>query len=382
MTYEPDFRHMLDVLANRRPARLPVYEHIISPKIMEPILGVEFAALEGGQGADLDQFFAHYCRFWQEMTYDTVSYEVTITDQLPGHGAIMGGAGPIQSRADFERYPWDELAGRYWATAEPRLAALGRHLPPGMKALGGVGNGVFEISEDLVGFQYLPYIMADDPELFAEIYQKIGDLMVEIWTVFLQRHADTFAICRFGDDLGFKTSTLVSPALIRQVVIPQYARVIALIKAAGKPFLWHSCGKIFAIMDDVIALGINAKHSNEDVIAPYDEWIARYGDRIGLLGGIDVDILCRHEPAAIVEEVFTKGRRFRAAARGYALGSGNSIPDYVPVDGYLAMIEAARRIREAEAAGGAATSGMVAGSAAVGSAAVGSETPGKAAAHA
>ena len=232
--------------------------------------------------------------------------------------------------------------------AEPKFQALARHLPPGMRALGGVGNGVFEISEDLVGFQYLPYIMVDDPELFAAIYQKIGDLMVEIWTVFLQRHSDAFAICRFGDDLGFKTSTLVSPALIRQVVIPQYKRVIDLIKAAGKPFLWHSCGKIFAIMDDVIALGINAKHSNEDVIAPYDEWIARYGDRIGLLGGIDVDILCRHQPAAIVEEVYERGRRFRAAARGYALGSGNSIPEYVPVDGYLAMLEAARRIRANE----------------------------------
>ena len=90
MTFEPDFRHMLDVLANRRPARLPVYEHIISPLIMEQVLGVEFAALESGDGRDLDHFFAHYCRFWQEMTYDTVSYEVTITDLLPGHGAIYG----------------------------------------------------------------------------------------------------------------------------------------------------------------------------------------------------------------------------------------------------------------------------------------------------
>lgn len=348
MTFEPDFRYMLDVLANRRPARLPVYEHIISPLIMEQILGVEFAAAEGGTGRDLDHFFAHYCRFWQEMTYDTVSYEVTITDLLPDHGAIYGGPGPIQTRADFDRYPWDELAGRYWAEAETKFQTLARHLPRGMRALGGVGNGVFEISEDLVGFQYLPYIMVDDPELFAAIYQKIGDLMVAIWTVFLERHADAFAICRFGDDLGFKTSTLVSPALIRQVVIPQYKRVIDLIKAAGKPFLWHSCGKIFAIMDDVIALGINAKHSNEDVIAPYDEWIARYGDRIGLLGGIDVDILCRREPAAIVEEVYARGTRFRAAAHGYALGSGNSIPEYVPLDGYLAMLEAARRIRAAE----------------------------------
>jgi len=46
--------------------------------------------------------------------------------------------------------------------------------------------------------------------------------------------------------------------------------------------------------------------------------------------------------------VFEKGSRFRAAANGYALGSGNSIPDYVPVDGYLAMIEAAKKIRKSE----------------------------------
>jgi uroporphyrinogen decarboxylase len=99
-------------------------------------------------------------------------------------------------------------------------------------------------------------------------------------------------------------------------------------------------------MDDVIALGINAKHSNEDIIAPFDQWVALYGDRIGLLGGIDVDLLCQKQPAEIIDEVFEKGKRFRAAARGYALGSGNSIPDYVPVEGYLAMIEAARKIRQ------------------------------------
>jgi uroporphyrinogen decarboxylase len=29
------------------------------------------------------------------------------------------------------------------------------------------------------------------------------------------------------------------------------------------------------------------------------------------------------------------------------LGSGNSIPDYVPVEGYLAMVETAREIRGA-----------------------------------
>ena len=164
----------------------------------------------------------------------------------------------------------------------------------------------------------------------------------------MQRYGDIFAICRFGDDLGFKTSTLVSPTTIREHILPQYKRVIDLVHGSGHPFLWHSCGSIFAIMDDVIALGINAKHSNEDVIAPYDKWISLYGDRIGLLGGIDVDTLCQKTPAAIREEVVDKGQRFRAQANGYALGSGNSIPDYVPVEGYLAMVEAAQQIRASE----------------------------------
>jgi uroporphyrinogen decarboxylase len=350
MPFQNDYRHMLAVLNNRRPARLPVYEHIISPLIMEKVLGTQFASLINGRPVDQEQYFRQYCRFFQRMTYDTVSFEVTITDLLPGHGAILGGRpGPIQNRADFERYPWDELADRYWKVAGPHFEILSGCLPDGMLALGGVGNGVFEISEDLVGFQYLAYLQADDPQLFADLYRRIGDLMVHIWTVFLQRYAGCFAICRFGDDLGFKTSTLVSPHTIRQHILPQYRRVIQLIKGAGKPFLWHSCGRIFSIMQEVIDLGIDAKHSNEDIIAPFDEWIARYGEQIGLLGGIDVDLLCQKSPAEIVEQVFEKGRRFRAAARGYALGSGNSIPEYVPVEGYLAMIEGAQHIRLGEA---------------------------------
>ena len=38
-TFQNDYHCMLDVLANRRPARLPIYEHHISPEIMERILG-------------------------------------------------------------------------------------------------------------------------------------------------------------------------------------------------------------------------------------------------------------------------------------------------------------------------------------------------------
>lgn len=351
--FQPDYRHMLAVLANQRPARLPVYEHIVNIGSIEKVLNHSFADLHTGGAADQREFFRQYCRFWQEMTYDTVSFEVCITEILPGGGALYGGRpGPIQTRADFERYPWEALEDYFWAHARPQFDLLRQVLPAGMKALGGVGNGAFEISEDLVGYQYLAYMQADDPELFADVYNRIGDLMAALWRRLLQDYSDVFCICRMGDDLGFKTGTLVSPRTLRQHVLPQYKKVLDQVKAAGKPFLYHSCGKIFAIMDDVIGLGINAKHSNEDIIAPFDEWIERYGERIGLCGGIDVDLLCQKSSAEITADVIEKGTRFRAAAHGYALGSGNSIPEYVPTDGYLAMIEAAQKIREMDAKSG------------------------------
>ena len=98
----------------------------------------------------------------------------------------------------------------------------------------------------------------------------------------------------------------------------------------------------------MIEAGIDAKHSNEDQIAPFQDWIERYGDRIGLFGGIDVDVICRNSPQTVFDEVLRQGSEYRASARGYALGSGNSIPAYVPVEGYLAMVEAAQEIRRRE----------------------------------
>ena len=50
MHFQPDYRHMLAVLRNERPTRLPLYEHGISPLIMEQVLGVRFAGL-GAQGS-------------------------------------------------------------------------------------------------------------------------------------------------------------------------------------------------------------------------------------------------------------------------------------------------------------------------------------------
>ena len=149
---------------------------------------------------------------------------------------------------------------------------------------------------------------------------------------------------RFGDDLGFKSNTLISAEDIRTLVIPQYKPIIDRVHRHGLPFLLHSCGSIFSVMEDLIAAGIDAKHSNEDQIAPFPIWVERYGDRIGNFGGIDTDAVCRlsrPDMNEYVTEVVAKSK----GHGGFAFGSGNSIPTYVPVDQYLTMNEIVRELR-------------------------------------
>ena len=347
--FQPDYRNILAVAENRRPRRLPFYEHYINNESMEQIDGFKFPELNSGDEKDRAEYFRLYTSFFLGHGYDCVSFERCIDGILPGGGALGGHKpGAIHSRKDFEKYPWDELSGIYWDRYERDFLALEKALPPGMKAIGGVGNGPFEMTQDLVGYENLCIMQFDDPELFAMLFVKAGDLHVALWTEFFRRHKDDFAVCRIGDDMGFKTAPLLAPDTIRTHIVPQYKRIIDVIHGAGKQFLLHSCGCIFDVMDDLIKAGIDAKHSNEDAISPYDKWVELYSSRIGLFGGIDTDRLCRQSPEEIYESVLEDASRFRKNAKGYALGSGNSIPPYVPREGYLAMLRAGEEIRRRE----------------------------------
>ena len=65
---------------------------------------------------------------------------------------------------------------------------------------------------------------------------------------------------------------MVSPDNLRRYIFPIYKKVAKLAHAAGKPFMLHSCGNLEQVMDDPIeTCEVNEKHSNEDVISPFEE---------------------------------------------------------------------------------------------------------------
>lgn len=343
--FTPDYHNIVQAATNRQPTRMPLYEHFIAEEKMEEITGSRFAHLRNGTEPQKKEFFERYCDFYRSMGYDTVSFEGNIGEALPGSGALGGHKpGVIRSRADFDRYPWDRVEDWYFERFGPDFACLRACMPAGMKAVGGVGGGVFECVQDLVGYMDLCYIREDDPELYAAIFQQVGEVLLRVWQRFLREYGDVFCVCRFGDDLGFKSATLLDPEDIRTLVIPWYTKIIEAVHQAGKPFLLHSCGCIFSVMEDLMAAGIDAKHSNEDQIAPFMRWVEAYGDRIGNFGGFDTDAVCRL-PREELQAYIRKIVQSAWGHGGVAFGTGNSIPAYVPAEKYRIMVDTVRTLR-------------------------------------
>lgn len=345
--FTPDYRNIVKVANNEWVDRIPLYEHIIGPKVMKEITGTSpYDLMFSKDMAESKEGFRQYWDFFKQMGYDTASLEFCICGILINGGALGSHKeGCIKTREDFEKYPFDELPELFFKEYAPYLKNFAETCPAGMKAVGGVGNGLFETVQDLVGYMDLCFLKSDDEELYADLFKKMGDVHAKIWKRFLEEYSDVYCVCRFGDDLGFNTMTLLSTDDICEHILPQYRRITDMVHKHNKPFLLHSCGNLFKVFDSIISqANINAKHSNEDSIAHFSVWVDRYGDKIGNFGGVDTDILCRKSEEEIREYVLDCLNKVKGHG-GIAFGSGNSIPDYVPTEGYLAMVNTVRQWR-------------------------------------
>jgi len=130
---------------------------------------------------------------------------------------------------------------------------------------------------------------------------------------------------------------------MREFVLPGHRKIAQACHAAGRPYLLHVCGKIDSIMPDLIRdVRIDAKHSFEDTIESVIDDKEKYGRDIALLGGIDVDFLCRATEPQIRKRVRDTLEKCMPGG-GYCLGTGNSVANYIPIDNYLVMLDEGRR---------------------------------------
>jgi len=209
-----------------------------------------------------------------------------------------------------------------------------------MKVIAG-SAGVLENVMWLLGYEGISYLLADDEPLVRDMFDAVGSRIAAL--VDLQASYDSVGAIVMGGDMGFKTQTLVSPAVLREYVFPWHKKIVEAAHRHGKPIILHSCGNLTEVMDDIIACGWDAKHSFEDQIQPVWEAKARYGERISLLGGLDMDKIARLPEDEVRRQTRLLIERC-APGGGWALGTGNTVANYIPLNNFLAMLEEGWRV--------------------------------------
>lgn len=317
----PNFNQLLKVLwRDGKPDYIPFYELFVDLAVMESVLGKKLPDM------------ASTVEFYYNAGYDYMPVGPNFGKMKVGDLIDARRGYPITDRKTFADYLWPEPSSITFHGFDTVIPAL----PKGMKIIGQCG-GVLEMAEQLCGYQGLCYLLADDRKLVGEIFDRIGQLY-QVAYEGMSGLPEVGAVV-ISDDMGYKTQTLISPVDLREFVLPLHKRLAEIIHKHEKPCILHSCGNLVAIIKDLIEdVRIDAKHSYEDAVIPVTEARKMYGDRIAILGGFDVDRLCRDSEEEIrkhvdflIDELGTAG--------GYALGSGNSIPEYMPVENYLVMLD-------------------------------------------
>ncbi len=341
---DPDYRRFLQVVRRERPDRVPLIELAVAPEVVSALLD-EPAPVTGDARANLAAAAQRSVRMHHRLGYDVVKVSAPIpwdVQRLAGQddSALSSGArewadehhGPIGNMDDFERFRWPTP---HDVDFSPPEAAAGV-LPDGM-ALIGFSGGVLEFAMDLIGMERFMLASVRAPDLVNAVVERVGQTIYRVFEAYCQ--IETVCAIWLGDDLGHKHGPLVSPKLLKTHVFPWYKRFADLAHQHDRPFLLHTCGNTESVMPALVdEVGIDAKHSFEDGIQPVERFIDQWGEKIAVFGGVDVHLL------SVGDETSIRARtleilEYAAPRGGYAAGSGNSIPNYVPPENYLTMIE-------------------------------------------
>lgn len=351
----PDFNNLLKVLKKQKPDRPTLFEFFLNDEIYEELSGYnpqsEYGFHNKNESINEESGFIKYAK-WIMISYRNAGYDYFMlrfpmefmfplkqNNDSKEHEGVkslsQNHSVTITGRKSFDEYQWPDPE----KIDLPLYKELGKSIIPGMKAIPFAPGGVLENVTNILGYDNLCYLLFDDPQLVKDVCDKVGMILNRYYE--LVSGFDFVGAVMVNDDWGFNSQTMLKVEDMREYIMPWHKKIVETIHKTGKPAIMHSCGQLDAVMDDIIDdIGFDAKHSYEDNILPVETAYDKWGKRIAIIGGIDVNFMCTASP----RDIFNRAGRLiekTGVSGGYALGTGNSVPYYVPKENYYAMILAA-----------------------------------------
>jgi len=282
--------------------------------------------------------------FEQEIVAETED-TVTIRD---GNGALLKRHkhhDTTPEHVDFSiksREDWDKV--KHMLTPDPRrinfeqyrkskeeAAKAGRYF-----TLSGVLP--FECMHPICGHEEMLVGMITDPEWILDMADTYISLYIGLQKILFEQEGLPDGIF-FYEDMGFKDKPFMSPEHYRQLIYPSHKKAFDYAHSLGLKVIVHSCGFVEPLLPHMIDAGMDCLQVIEvkagmDLLRIY----RNHGDKIVLMGGIDVRTLYSNDKKIIDAELESKIPIVKQSY-GYIAHSDHSIPKTVDYETFRYYID-------------------------------------------
>jgi uroporphyrinogen decarboxylase len=178
--------------------------------------------------------------------------------------------------------------------------------------IGSVQGFTFKMAQQLRRFdQYLVDLMTE-PLQISRLHDRIDEQIQ--WQIKRLHQAGADSIM-FWEDWGTQTQTFISPDLWRAEFKPRFMELVAYAHTLGLSVIMHSCGKITAILPDLIECGLDVFQFDQPCIHGIDALAEMQQGCVTFWCPVDIqttlqskdEILIRQEVGQLLEKLW-RGR--------------------------------------------------------------------------
>jgi uroporphyrinogen decarboxylase len=206
-------------------------------------------------------------------------------------------------------------------------------------------SGFVHMSQYLRGFEDWFTDIAGDRKLIEFLFDAVLDVNLSICRAILQEVGNEVDVLLASDDLGFQDALMMSPQAYRELIKPRHRKYFQLMhEMSPAKVLFHTCGSVADIIEDLIEIGVDAIHPVQVSAAGMEprKLKDKYGDRLAFWGGVDTQHVL---PRGNIDEVKSEvERRIEELGDngGYILCAVHNIQPDVPLDNVLTMYQHAK----------------------------------------
>jgi uroporphyrinogen decarboxylase len=200
------------------------------------------------------------------------------------------------------------------------------------------GICLFERLWSLRGFDATLMDLVDDRAGVIALLDRITEIQVAVATRFVALGVDGGY---FGDDYGAQRGMLFSPRIWRELFKPRLSRMFAVFRDAGLPVILHSDGDIWAILPDLIEIGLTCLNPVQPEVLDHQRLSREYGQHLSFYGGISTQsVLPAGTPAQVQNATRAAINDLAPDGTGLVLGPSHRMQSDIPVANVEAMLGA------------------------------------------